>query len=306
MVTWLPVATLVSTDAAVNHGWCTPVGCVSEALLAKAFLLSGLLALVCFALAALSFVPEARAVVREEHSRATAERDAFQRFRRRVASLDVTPTRMPDGGQTLGVGTLSVSEPPDERLARVRDAYRETVMAVDHYGAEYDEPLATNLGAEFGEGVAEALVNGQTLTPALRTTLVEGASDASDRRAKLCRALDTEADTLRESAATLREVERTVEAADGPTLSESYDSLTRRWDRLQEAEATVEGVLAEQQSDLHEEYGVAPRLGGPVSLHEYLYADESYTHPVLAEGADLLETLRERQDQTALALARRV
>jgi hypothetical protein len=306
MVTWLPVATLVSTDAAVNHGWCTPVGCVSEAVLAQAFLLSGLLALVCFALAALSFVPEARAVVREEHSRAKAERDAFERFRRRVASLDVTPTRMSDGGQTLGVGTLSVSEPPDERLSRVRDAYRETVMAVDHYGAEYDEPLATNLGAEFGEGVAEALVNGQTLTPALRSTLVEGASDASDRRAKLCRALDSEADTLRESAASLREVERTVEAADGPTLSESYDSLTRRWNRLQEAEGTVEGVLAEQQSGLHEEYGVAPRLGGPVSLHEYLYADEAYTHPVLAEGANLLEALQERQDQTALALSRRV
>ena len=306
MVSWFAVATLVSTDAAVNHGWCTPVGCVSEALLSQVFLFIGVLALVCFALAALSFVPEARAVVREEHSRAAAERDAFERFRKRVESLTGTPTRVPDGGQTLGAGTLSMPTPPDDNLGKVRDAYRETVMGVDHYESEYDEPLARNVGAEFGEGVANALVGGQTFTPALQSTLLESATEARERRARLCRALDTEADSLREASSTLREVERLLEESEGSTLGESYESLTTRWDRLEGAERTVEGVLSDQQAGLHEQYGVAPRLGGPVSLHEYLYDAEPYTHPVLAEATALLGSVHDAQDRTATAISRRV
>jgi len=306
MVSWFAVATLVSTDPAVNHGWCTPVGCVSEAVLAQAFLFLGVLALVCFALAALSFVPEARAVVREEHSRAAAERDAFERFRKRVESLDDTPTRLPDGGQTLGVGTLSMPTPPDDNLEEVRDAYRKSVMGVDHYESEYDEPLVKNVGEEFGEGVANALVGGQTLTPALRSTLLESAAEARERRARFCRALDTEAESLREASSTLRDVERLLEESEGSTLSESYESLTTRWDRLEAAEQTVEDVLSDQQAGLQEQYGVAPRLGGPVSLHEYLYDAEPYTHPVLAEATALLGGVHEAQDRTATAISRRV
>ncbi|MFC7226443.1 hypothetical protein N0B31_03430 [Salinirubellus salinus] len=306
MIPWFPVGTLVSTEPAVNHGWCTPVGCVSEAVLAQAFLAVGVLALVCFALAALSFVPEARAVVREEHSRAAAERDAFERFRRRVESVDATPTSLPDGGQLLGGGTLTRSRPPDDRLDTVRDAYRETVMAVDHYEAEYDESLPTNLGAEFGDGVADALEGGQTFSPALRQTLLEGATEASERRARLCRALDSESVTLREAASTLREVEDLLDETEGPTLSESYETLRRRWDRLDAAETTLERVVDENQGDIHRGYGVAPRMGGPVALHEYLYDSQPYTHPVLAESTQLLDAVHAAQDRTATAMSRRV
>jgi hypothetical protein len=306
MGSWFTVATLVSTDSAVNHGWCTPFGCVPEAVIAQGFLLVGVLALVCFALAALSFVPEARSVVREEHTRAAAERDAFERFRKRVESLDGTRARLPDGGQPLGAGTLRVAPERDERLDRVREAYRGTVMDTDHYVDEYDEPLATNLGAEFGDGVADAVVGGGTFTPALRRTLLEGASDASERRSRLCRALDTEAETLRSAGSTLRDVESLVEGTEGSTLGESYETLVDRWGRLSSAECTVEQLLDDQQSSLQEGYGVAPRLGGPVSLHEYLYADEPYTHPVLAEATELLGAVNDAQDRTATAISRRV
>ena len=306
MCSWFTVATLVSTDSAVNQGWCTPFGCVSEAVIAQGFLLFGLAALICFALAVLSFVPEARSVVREERSRAAAERDAFGRFRKRVASLDPTRTRMSDGGRTLEAGTLRVPPDRDDRLDRVRTAYRETVMGVDHYVDEYDEPLGTNLGAEFSDGVADMVVGGGTFTPALRQTLLEGAGDARERRARLCRALDTEADTLQSAAGTLRDVESLVEETEGSTLGESYETLVGRWGRLSSTECTVKELLSDQQSSLQAGYGVAPRLGGPVSLHEYLYAAEPYTHPVLAEATDLLGAVNDAQDRTAVAISRRV
>jgi hypothetical protein len=308
MISWFAVATLVSTESAVSQGWCTPVGCVPSSLVSQALLVVGALALVCFALGALSFIPEARAVVREEHERAAAERDAFERFRRRVASLDATSARTPSAGgtNTLGAGALAVSGTRDDRLGRVRDAYRTTVTDVDHYDDEYGEPLEANLAAEFGDGVAGALAGGDTFTPALRSTLLEEASEASERRARLCRALDCEAETVRDAASTLREVEALVETDGTPTLGDSYETLDARWQRLYDAKQTVESLLNEQQETVRRNYGVAPGIGERIGLHEYLYDAEPYTHPVLAEGAALLDSLHEAQDRTAVALSRRI
>jgi hypothetical protein len=306
------VATMMSTDGAVGAGVCTPVGCVTQALLAQGLLVLGLGALSFFALAALSFIPEARAVVREERTRADAERTAFERFARRVAQMDAGPARSPAASTGLSgpgpeMGTIVLSGGEDDRLTGVRRAYRETVMAVDHYEEEYDEPLSTNLAAEFGDGVATAVMGADTFTPALKDTLVDSAESARDRRQGLVRALDCEAETLREAASTLRCAETTAEEANtGPTISLSFEDLMERWSRLYETEQTCEQLLAEQQQDLHSNYGVAPRLDGPASLHEYLYDDQSYTHPVLAEGAQVLDQVRTAQTRTSTALARRV
>jgi hypothetical protein len=306
MSKWLAVATLVSTDPAISQGWCTPFGCVSQAVLSQLLLLIGVTALACFALAALSVIPEARVVVNKEHSRTAGERDAFDRFQQRIQALETTHPRLSDGGQPLAAGTLSTPPPSDGQLATVKKAYRETVMDMEHYSEEYDESLERNLSAEFGEGIARAVECGSVLTPALRNTLHESAVDAKQRRSRLCHALDTEDESLQTAATTLRDIEQLTTEAEGSTLGDSFETLDARWDRLSRAQHRTEQLLTDQQVELHDRHSVAPRLGGPISLHEYLYSNEPYTHPVLAEATALLDSVHTAQRRTAIALSRRV
>jgi len=313
-------ATMVSTKGAVGaDALCSPVGCVSAELLARALLYAGLGALTVFALATLAFIPDARAVLRRERERAGDERDAFARFARRVANIDATAAQgyAPGGGGANrgpgpGVGTLALSgtagSPPDDRVAQARRAYRGTVMSVGHYEEEYGESLSENVSAEFGESVAIALEGAEAFTPGLRRTLVDGAETARDRRNSLVRAIEKEEATLRTAAGTLSDVESDVEAvADGgSTLSLSFEQLMDRWGRLYDMEQECEAVLAERQESIQSGYGVPLRLDGPITLQEYLYDSLPVTHPVLAEATRVIEAVRDAQDSTSVALSRRV
>lgn len=312
-------ATMVSTKSAVSaEALCSPVGCVSSELFAHVLLYAGLGALMIFALAALAFIPDARAVLRRERERAADERDAFGRFARHVTNLDPSPS--PGGGSRSigldqgpgpGVGTLALSgtggSMPDDRMARARRAYRDTVMSVPHYEEEYGETLAENVSAEFGESVAIALEGADTFTPGLRETLLGSAETARDRRDSLVRAIEQEEATLRSAASTLSEIESEVERLnDGPTLPLSFEQLMDRWGRLYDLERECETVLEERQESIQAGYGVPLRLDGPVSLQEYLYDSLPVTHPVLAEATRLLESVRAVQNSTSIALSRRV
>jgi len=311
-------ATMVSTKGAVGaDALCSPVGCVSAELLARALLYAGLGALTVFALATLAFIPDARAALRRERERAGDERDAFARFARRVANLDTTAAGRTPGttgtnqGPGPGVGTLALAggagSPGDDRVAQARRAYRDTVMAVPHYEEEYAESLSENVSAEFGESVAIALEGAEAFTPGLRRTLIEGAETARERRNSLVRAIEQEEASLRTAAGTLSDVECGVESAsEGPTLPLSFEQLMDRWGRLYDMEQECETLLEERQESIQAGYGVPLRLDGPISLQEYLYDSLPVTHPVLAEATRLLESVRDAQDSTSVALSRRV
>jgi len=310
-------ATMVSTQGVGADMLCTPVGCIPAELLADALLYAGLGALTVFALAALAFIPDARAVLRRENERASDERDAFARFARRVADLDTSAAPSPPSGgaqanRAPGLnGTLALSgtggSPPDDRLARARRAYRDTVMSVPHYEEEYGESLSENVSAEFGESVALALEGADAFTPGLRRTLVEGAENARDRRNSLVRAIEKEETALRTAASTLSDVESGVESvSEGPTLPLSFEELMDRWGRLYDLEQECEELVEERQETIQSGYGVPLRLDGPITLQEYLYDSLPVTHPILAEATRTLESVQDAQDSMSVALARRV
>lgn len=63
----------------------------------------------------------------EERRRVTAEMEAFEEFAKRVAETPPTaPNRIADAGPTL------VNDSSRPTVEKIRRAYRETVMAVDH------------------------------------------------------------------------------------------------------------------------------------------------------------------------------
>jgi hypothetical protein len=103
-------------------------------------------------------IREAKSVVGEELDIISSERDAFQRFLKRLDNIE------PQAGQTHHPLTPSadVSIVPSERtksvndtVGKIRNAYSETVMAVPHYSTEYDDSIHRSMAVEFGAPIVE-------------------------------------------------------------------------------------------------------------------------------------------------------
>jgi len=247
-------------------------------------------------------VRRARNALAAERERTVAERNAFRAFERRIAGL--SPQRL-DGGSPTGFARSLSRASSRSALDRVRDAYRETVVALAHYDEEYGEPLLENLGAEFGEEIGAAVAGSGVFTAELKTALCSGARDAASRRATFLGVLDEEREALDDAARELRDV---GDAAAALAVDDtSFTSLRDTRDDLCELCGHCEALVADRQETLR-----APRAGGrwrtdeDLSLNEYLYDALDVTYPVLADASDAAATLREQRRQIERALTRTV
>jgi hypothetical protein len=269
-----------------------------------------LVALVLLAFTALSYVRDARQAVESELDRTRDEAEALERFRRQVTRIDTSqPAQSVVGaGAGLGVvqsGARSGGEPPDKSLRRVREAYRETVMAVPHFEEDYEETLEEHLAAEFGEEVAHSVTEGSQLSPQLRSMLVELADEGRERRRNLGRALEDEIAALDEYEDRLADVERrTGDAVERPLYQRSFPELYRAWHALEDLEEECEQVLACRQSTIQTERVVPTLDRGRESFHGYLYGELPVSYPVLSAGADVIEDIRETRREVTQALTR--
>jgi len=94
----------------------------------------------------LSPLPAALDSLRHEYEEIRAERCGFERF---VGRLEEIECERPKWTQVGGI-----DEPAGTRLETVREAYRETVMSVEHYEEVYDKTLCEDVAAEFGSEIA--------------------------------------------------------------------------------------------------------------------------------------------------------
>lgn len=111
-------------------------------------------------IATMAYLKSARPTLEEEQSRTTAERDDLMEFANRVADLSVESTTtagLPAGGTASAITTGHGSTGLDD----VREAYRETVMAVPHYAEEYGESLEENMAIELDDEVAVSVTHHQ-------------------------------------------------------------------------------------------------------------------------------------------------
>ncbi|EMA54285.1 DUF7260 family protein, partial [Halococcus salifodinae] len=131
-------------------------------------------------------VRSAIAVVETDHERTITERDAFARFADCVSEFEVSSVDLhPDHAQQAPAQTLVAPETAARAkspLARVRDAYRDTVMGVPHYDEEYDDSLPESLTGEFSPEVAAAVLTSEQLTPHLRDRLIDATHRARESR----------------------------------------------------------------------------------------------------------------------------
>ena len=242
----------------------------------------------------------ARDALATELSRTRAERDAFERFRRRVAALESHELSRPTptgAGTNVLAATASSGAGDGGGLATAREAYRETVMATAHYDEEYDETLAENVAEEFSGAVAGALVEeGGALTPTLRATLASGAERAREERVEMLSKLATEESALSEAESTLAPaVEAGERTLDRDLSHATYTDLVGEYERLEWHEDRVETLLTDRQGRIHDEEGERRYW------FDYLYRSLPSPYPVLSAGAQTLSLVDDAK--TALTSA---
>ena len=251
-------------------------------------------------LAVVTHIPMAREIVQREREYTATERDAFRQFGQRVAALD-SPTPSTDGNQqaqdqevplTMTPSMHSAASPPSatDGLNAIQQAYRETVMGMDHYEEEYDESLGVNLAAEFSEELAVAITSTPQLTPHLQQTVVQAATAASTRREEFIARLDDERATLDETHQTLATIGEQYERVTAqPRYQQSAADLQETHQQLTDCCSACEQLLDERQTQRAEGHTAEPRIDELVDLHHYLYQSLDVTYPVLADGTTLLD-----------------
>lgn len=267
-------------------------------------LVLGAAVLLVVVLIAATHVRSARSVATEERERVLDEAKAFTDFAQQVAELEAGPAGSvgrPAGTATMVETTAATATTP---LGDVEQAYRETVMSVPHYEQEYDEPLAQNMAAEFGEDVASAVVTGQALTPQLKGTLLQRSSRSHRLRVALLDHLDAETDDLAEAAADYDRIAASMDRIQSERLDDtSFENLLAEWYLLEDRERECTDRLQKRQETVHSRRGLAKHLSDAPTMEEYLYEPLDVTYPVLADGTSLLEEIRASQQQVLLALA---
>jgi hypothetical protein len=239
-------------------------------------------------------------VVEAEAALLRRERDAFERFLRRVGDLQVNPPAAEAVGQTVpeasgavpAQSTLVTGDAPDG-LDGVRTAYRETVMAVPHYDREYGESLAEHAAAELGEAVAAQLVSGAAPVPVVERAVLEAAGEARDSRKGLVGILERERDSLEGVKADLDELERSVYDL-GRRISDATRSgeLAAIDAELEAAEKRSTDLLDRRQELLHGRSTAAVSGLEADSLVRYLYGGLETHCPALADIAACLDSIR--------------
>lgn len=215
----------------------------------------------------------AEARTEEEREEVDAERDAYEQFAARVAEI---PTDSSKPAAPVVKNVLRERSPRHSEA--LREAYRETVMAVPHYDGVYDETLEEHVLTEFGPELTELFqpLAGISFTEHHRDTLVAAAEQRARDRAEFCDALDSEAESL---GSLRRDLE---------TLLDEFDtSIVPAWYREQ-FDDKLGDVLHARQAILNTRS--LSCLDGH-NLCEYLYDETSWTYPVLTAVARLLDSI---------------
>lgn len=286
----------------VDPELCSSLECQVQSLLTTEVVIAGVILAGLLILGAFFVIRSAEDRCREERRRTQAEAEAFYAFAEQVSALTPAPS------MELTSTPTALLEPPDGgRLDTVADAYRATVMAVDHYDEEYGEPFLENVEAEFGPETATALEMNDRLTEMLQRTLTAKSKQAARERKALDAAVAAELDELGRFRTRLVSVERTrnhlMTDARSTRLSTRFDYLRDTWDELDEFEAAVDELVADRQESLADPPLSMRRWGH--NFYEYLYGPlEGVTYPVLSEAINFVEQLRRDQETIARRLAR--
>jgi len=222
-----------------------------------------------------------------------AERDAFRALLRRISGIQMDLPGSTDVG-TGGAAAVATSfgHRQSGSLHEIREAYRETVMAVPHYDTEYDESLEENLTAECGHSLANRIVDGEGLPPTVYEGFLGACKRAHRERERTLQYVKRERDSVGRYGSKLDDIESAVvEAGERIPSASDTRTLSRIDGTLAGLESRCSDLAEERQEQIHER-SATDVDGSELGFLAYLYADLETTTPVLADVASCLETIR--------------
>ncbi|WP_435156700.1 DUF7260 family protein [Haladaptatus sp. DFWS20] len=216
-------------------------------------------------------LPRAQRILDREESQVQAEINAFEDFHDRLGENPPQPYRA-DGGTRSKL--LSSQTSPSASQKPVQTAYRETVLAVEHWEAEYSEETALeSIADEFGHNVAAGIAGGpSTCSSLLWNQLLSETENAIETRTRSNQLITAERQQLAELEGSLADIGEELAA-----IERANHSFANRSDRLSEIQEQLDQLADDQQSYLRQRQ----RSNSDLFL-SYLYADLEADYPGLA------------------------
>lgn len=237
-----------------------------------------------------------------EHRLLRDEATALESFGARLENIepDVAPRPSPEPG---GIRMLGPTGSDDDHLAAVRDAYRQTVMSVDHYETEYGEPFEQHVRYEFGPEMAEALEHGSSLPPPVYRRLRTNVADAIERREQVLELLAAERDGLQEIRTALVPVREKLEDIGSCPLEQwTTAALCAEYDQIETFRDQCERLATERQCTRQEHVQARSALPDRTVTEEYMYQPLNTAYPGLAALAVFADRLRETAQELRIVL----
>ncbi len=232
------------------------------------------------------FVEDALTIVENERQIIADELDAFRAFQ---SALESTTPQQPVRPAAAAQQYRSRSS---DQFASLREAYRETVMAVPHYETEYGESLATNVEVELGPDIATMLTSAGQFSTHHKQALACGVGETIQNRERLFDALAEEQASLERFHGSVQSVlsavesfERVDSATGPPALEDGYKK------RLATIERRCQTLIDDRQAEIvGDRRALALPISGP-DIPSYLYGTLPVTYPVIAPLTSLLESV---------------
>lgn len=235
--------------------------------------------------------------LRIERAQTADELAAFEQFTEQVR--DVSTGRV---ASAAGPATLA-DRFAEGDLRTIREAYRSTVMEVDHYDQEYGNDYIDDVAEEFGSSIATALQEGGPLDNRMKQTLLVLASDSMARRQSLLTVIDAEKDSVKKAAEHLESIIDELEAIVSVEFeAESFGALDGYRARTDVLSERCDAAVARRQCDLRSHRSTLALSGTVAAVPLYLYQDFEDRYPVLS----FIATLGERIEDIRLEIGRAV
>jgi len=206
--------------------------------------------------------------IEQEYEEVRAECRAFEEFKGRVAAVETT-SQSPTAPRPRSY----TREARPRAAERLRSAFRETVMSVDHYEKTYGESLGEHVSAELSADVA-TVFREDSPTPFSelgKTALTAATESAFEQRERFLAVLDAEQRSVEAARETLSELVDTYGRPNGSGVGRG-DAAARLDDLAETRQETVQSRNPMSRTDGHD-------------LCSYLYRDADWTYPVLTAVA---------------------
>ncbi|MFB6220323.1 MAG: hypothetical protein ABEH90_02690 [Halolamina sp.] len=255
-----------------------------------------------------------RSVLRRERRRTTDERRAFRAFAEQVSELQ--PTAGPASGTgsvEAGGGTVVTAEmwPPTTPqsvadLDAVRRAYKETVMDVSFYEAEYGDDYEASVTSELGSEVALAVTEPDCFTPAAKRALLASVERATRERTVLVETCKRERAAVDDAADALLPLAEELDSLAATLFDHmGFGGLDAARNRLLSIEADCETAATTRQRTIHRQRDRHSLPTDEPDICAYLYKDLDATYPILALCTDLADRASDLRRHTERAMSGR-